>query len=408
MNKSEKVTLLSIIIVVGFVFAVIYHYILGGYMGLGFPDKSFLFYSPTVGEDFIGMLYVIRDLNPYDHMDSWINYFPLAYLTIYPLTFIKNVMASYLMCLFLFLSFFWGMNFKCLSCLNLTKIENFRNIFIFTFMSYPFLMVADRGNFDMFLFILFAAFIYSFKSEKYLLAAILIAIENACKPFSILFLFLFLFKKKYKEFFVSLILTAFLVLGGFLVTKGHFFDQINTFLLNLIDFKKHYILSNYDNNYGMFGSSSLFMALKLLLTRTTHTPIIQPALLAEAYKYLNLFISVVILFFTFKEKIFWKQISLLTLQMLLLPYLTNDYKFIFLFAPIWLFLNSETKSKYDLIYTIFFGLLLIPKSMLIIMPVSGIEYYYSLSLIINPIIMISFLGLMIFEQIKNKKQEIQN
>lgn len=408
MNKSEKVTLLSTIVFVGFVVAVIYHYILGGYMGLGFPDKSFLFYSPTVGEDFIGMLYVIRDLNPYDHMDSWINYFPLAYLTIYPLTFIKNAMASYLMCLFLFLSFFGGMNFKWLSCENLTKIENFRNIFIFTLMSYPFLMVVDRGNFDMFLFILFTAFIYSLKSEKYLLAAILIAIENACKPFSILFLFLFLFKKKYKEFFISLILTAFLVLGGFLVTKGHFFDQINTFLLNLIDFKKHYILSNYDNNYGMFGSSSLFMALKLLLTRITHTPIIPLALLAEAYKYLNLFISVVLLFFTFKEKIFWKQISLLTLQMLLLPYLTNDYKFIFLFAPIWLFLNSETKSKYDLIYTIFFGLLLIPKSMLIIMPVSGIEYYYSLSLIINPIIMISLLGLMIFEQIKNKKQEIQN
>lgn len=408
MNKSEKVTLLSIIIVVGFVFAVIYHYILGGYMGLGSPDKSFLFYSPTVGEDFIGMLYIIRDLTPYDHMDCWINYFPLAYLAIYPLTFIKNAMASYLMCLFLFLSFLWGMNFKWLSCGDLTKIENFRNIFIFTLMSYPVLMVADRGNFDMFLFILFTAFIYSFKSEKYLLAAILIAIENACKPFSILFLFLFLFKKKYKEFFISLILTAFLVLGGFLVTKGHFFDQVTTFLLNLIDFKKQYILSNYANNYGMFGSSSLFMALKLLLTRTPHTPIIPLALLAEAYKYLNLFISVVILVFTFKEKIFWKQISLLTLQMLLLPYLTNDYKFIFLFAPIWLFLNSETKSKYDLIYTIFFGLLLIPKSMLIIMPVSGIGYYYSLSLIINPIIMISLLGLMIFEQIKNKKQEIQN
>lgn len=406
MEKSEKITLLSSIVIVGFVFAVIYHYVLGSYMGLKYPYNSFLWDPHFVGGDFVLMLHLIKNLTPYGHIDSLANYFPLAYLILYPLSFIKNFFISYFILLVGFLGFFITMNFKSFKCDNLTQVDNFRNIFVFTFISYPLLFLLDRGNFDIILFIFFTAFVYFFKWEKYLLAAIFIAGANACKPFPLFFLVLFLFKKKYKEFFISLILSVLLIIGGFLALNGDFFNQVTVFSLNLFEFKKEYLLSYSQNNYGMYGSSSLFMVLKLLLTRLTATPIIAPAFLVEIYKYLSLFAGGIILFFVAKEKVFWKQISLLTLQMLLLPYLTNDYKLIFLFVPIWLFVNAKIKSKYDLVYTILFGLLLIPKSLTILTPHIGYGYYFSLSMIINSSIMITLIGLIIAEQVRLKHTEL--
>lgn len=402
MEKSDKIILLSFIIVVGFLFAIIYHYILGEYIGLNHPYNSFLWDPSQVGGDFAFMLHLIKDLNPYSHFGSSINYFPPAYLMLYPFSFVKNFFVSYFVLLVGFLGFFISQNLKSFKCDNLTKVENFRNIFVFSFISYPFLLLIDRGNLDIVLFIFFACFVYLFKSKKYLLAAISIAVANSCKPFFIFFLVLFLFKKKYKEFFISLILSVMLVVGGFLVLKGSFFNQITVLFLNLLEFKKEYLLSHSQINYGMFASSSLFMVFKLLFTRLTASPIVAPDLLVEVYKYFSLIASAIILFFVAKEKLFWKQISLLTLQMLLFPYLTNDYKFIFLFVPIWLFVNSTTKSKFDRDYSILFALLLIPKSVTILTPSMGDGWCFSLSLIINSGIMMTLIGLLIFEQIKQK------
>jgi len=118
------------------------------------------------------------------------------------------------------------MNIKMFGCKSLTKMQYFQNIFILTVVSYPVLYLVDRGNFDLFLFVMFALFVYAFKSEKYFLASILLAVQNACKPFAVLFLLLFLFKKRYKEAFFSIILTIILIIGGFMILKGDFWNQI--------------------------------------------------------------------------------------------------------------------------------------------------------------------------------------
>ena len=80
-----------------------------------------------------------------------------------------------------------------------------------------------------------------------------------------------------------------------------------------------------------------------------------------------------------------------------------DYKLIFLFIPLWLFVNAEEKTKFDLIYTILFALLLIPKRFFLVLG-PGVFKWFSLSLVTNPLIMIIFVGLIIFEQLYNKKE----
>ncbi len=407
MSKSDKITIISFIILIGFVFGVIYCYTTSFYFKMDSHHYSFLY--PAFGSfcDFKELLPYAKDLFPYNIQSQWtlwVVYFPLAYLFLFPFAHISNIFLSFLIYISGFVIYFFYMNFKIFYCKNLSKIQNLQNIFILTILSYPFLYIIDKGNTDMILFVLLGLFVFAFKAERYFLAAVLLAVENAFKPFPFLFLIFFLLKKKYKEFFLSIILTIILVIGGFMLLKGDFFNQIIALLRNLTLFKIAYALSEV-RDFGMSYASSLFMLLKLILCRITTVPIISTVLLTKIYGYLSLFITALTIFFVCKEKVFWKQLTLLICNFLLLPYVTYDYKLLFLYLPLWLFIEEKNKSKFDLVYIILFGLLLIPKYIVIDYPNLSptTTTWFSLSIIINPILMIILSSFIVYEQFCLKK-----
>ncbi|MDD3435682.1 MAG: glycosyltransferase 87 family protein [Candidatus Gastranaerophilales bacterium] len=404
MEKREKVLVLSGIILVGFVIGVIYHYFLAYYIGFGTKYNSFLYPPYAAFCDFAGALPYLRDFMPYKQPTLWIVYFPFTYILIYPFVMIKKIFLSYSIFISIFLAYLTYMNIKNFSCENLTKLQNFQNIFILTIVSYPVLYILDKGNLDMLLFIFFGLFAYSFKKEKYLLSSVFLAMLNAMKPFTWLFLFLFLFKKKYKEFFLSIILTVLLTIGSFMAFKGGFFEQLSILFKSFAMFKIIYVYQN-ANDYGMGFGSSLFMPLKLVLCKLTAEPLVSLELFAKIYNFLCLPITIVTMFFVWKEESYWKKFTLLTCNFLLLPYIIFDYKFVFLFVPIWFFVNAEKKSRFDLIYTLLFALLFIPKNIIITLPYvsNTATTWFSLSIIINPIIMILLSLLIVYEQIRNKE-----
>lgn len=408
MGKSDKVTILSVIILVGFVFGVIYCYSTSLYLNLGFHNNSFLY--PAIGSfcDFKDLLPYAKDLHPFNinnRLTLWVVYFPLAYIFLYPFAHIKSFILSYSIYMSGFIFYLLFMNIKVFYCKDLNKTQNFQNIFTITLISYPVLYILDKGNTDTVLFILLGLFVYAFKSEKYLLAAVLLAVENAFKPFPILFLLFFLLKKRYKEFFLSIILTAIMVIGGFMMLKGNVINQIAYLILNLKLFKAAYALSAF-RDYGMGYASSLFMLLKLVLCKMTIKPTISTVLLTKFYDYFSLIVTFITIYFVCKEKTFWKQLTLLICNFLILPYVTYDYKLIFLFIPLWLFVSEINKSKFDLAYTILFGLLFIPKHIVISYPQLShtMANWFSLSIIINPILLIILSLLIIYEQFYDKKK----
>lgn len=408
MDKSQKTTLLATIILAGFALGVIFHYALGFYAHLGFPFNTFIWSPNLVFSDFTDVSAAVKNFAPFQKPIWYINYFPLAYILLFPFTFIKNKTLGYLLFLSIFLVFWIIFNVKTFKCEELNKLQNLQNIFILTYASYPFLMIVDRGNFDMMLFILFATFIYYFKREKYLLSAVLLAVFNGIKPFMAIFLVLFLFKKKFKELIFSLIISFLLVVGGFMLLKGEFWHQIIVFITNITACKYIYLLdTSFSNGNGLFANSSLFMPLKLSVFYLNLQNVITGILLVKIYSVLSFVITLTTVFFTWKEKVFWKQVSLLTLCALTTPYIMIDYKLLFLFIPLGLFINTKEKTKFDLIYTILFGLLLIPKNITIMLPLAwGAQF--SLSVILNPLIMLTFIGLIIFEQFYVKKIESKN
>lgn len=392
MEKSDKVLLLSSIVVAGFFIAIIFHYFCGNVLGLGDPLNTFLLYREWVFSDFIWVSDATKNLAPLSQPNIWIIYFPFAYVLLFPFTLIKNLLLSYFLYTSIFIGFFVYCNIKFLKCENLNKLQNFQSIFILTFMTYPFLYLLERGNFDMYLVLLMAVFVFAFMKEKYILSAVALALINAIKPFSAIFLILFLFEKRWKELFLSIFITILLTLGSFLILEGNILSQIAILKTNFNILSERFL---YHPLHGTTNSSSIFFALKLFIFDQKLSLSTQS--LVKIYSYLGFVLTCLTILFTCKEKVFWKQITLLTLYTSTVPYVVFDYKLIFLFIPIWLFVNQEEKSKFDLLYTILFGILLIPKKYF------WFFGFHILSVYLNPIIILLFMGVIIYEQIKPQK-----
>lgn len=401
MEKSQKILTLSCIILAGFFISAAVFYYLGGTFKLEYPYNNFLYPPDMSFSDFIELLPKIKTLHPYAPPSDWQNYFPLTFIFILPFAYFKNLALAYFVFAGIFLTFFMYFNVKNFSCTDLNRLQNFQNIFIITFLSYPVICLVDRGNLDMLIFLFFAAFVYLFQKEKYEYSAIILAIINAMKPFSFLFPILFLFKKRYREFFLYLGTTFILIIGGFLFFKGNIFDQMIVLMKSWTILARDFIYST-ANNYGMSHQSTLYMPLKLIFCKLSTPFKISTFTLMKYYNILSFLITVAVAFFAYKEKSYWKQIALLTLCIILIPAISIDYKLVFLYVPVWLFVNAKEKSRFDLAYTILFGLLFIPKH--IIFEFSQ-YFWFSSSIILNPLIIISIMALIIIEQFLSAKTQ---
>lgn len=379
MEKSEKILILSSVILVGFLFTIVCHYVLNFYFS--FPDNSWgNFIWPIHGKflDYIDTLTITQNTTFLKITELWPNYNPLAIIFLFPFSLIQNFFLSYAIFVSIFLGLFLYSNIQNFRCADLIPMQNLQNIFVLTFLSYPILIMIDKGNVSMISFVFFAAFIHFFQKEKYMISGFFLAILGALAPLSCLFSLLFLFKRRFKEFCLTITILVLIIYDLSLLTSQP---------LNKIIFFKHLLgISNsldIANGELMTNVSSLFVLFKLLFKQ-----VIGIGTLKHLYNYFSLIFILVTSIFVWREKTFWKQITLLTLTFLLVPYFINDYLLLFLFAPIWLFVNKANKTVFDLGYTSLFALFLLPK------PFGNI---------INPLLMLLFMSLIILEQFKNKK-----
>jgi len=82
MPKEEKISMLSLIILVGFFVAVVFHYVQGVYLGNGYPNNTFLFHPEPRFSDFYNVVFANTDLNPYMRSDPMMQ-FPFMNITGY-------------------------------------------------------------------------------------------------------------------------------------------------------------------------------------------------------------------------------------------------------------------------------------------------------------------------------------
>ncbi len=380
MNKVQKIDTICLIIITGFSFAVFYHYILGTYLGLTYPYDTFLFRPNDKFMDFFNML-----VSPYRDGKFHNVQFPFGQrlaqsFTIFP----PNIGLA------IFFTIFIGF-FLYVNCSNLKtsiKEQTIKNVFVFSLMTYPFLMVVDRANIEAFVFIFLYLFIHFYRKQQTLISIVFLSCAISMKLFPGVFVILLLSDRKYKEAVYACFLVLLISVIGYFSYDGNMVENIRAHMITLNFYSMAYSIGN----EGLYFGNSLWGPVKLMIIGSGIK--CSPALATKVYS-----ISVMILFafisvyIIFKEKIFWKKIALLVFSMNLFPFVSGDYKLIHIFLPLFLFINNENKDRFDWLYAVLFGLLLIPKAYV----------HYRLnpeitsSIIISPLLM-AFFAIVIMSQ----------
>ena len=380
MNKLQKIDTISIIIIAGFSFAVFYHYILGTYLGLTYPYDTFLFRPDDKFMDFFNML-----VSPYRDGKFHNVQFPFGQrlaqsFTIFP----PNIGLAVFFTIFV--SFFLCVNYSNLKIS--IKEQTIKNVFVFSFLTYPFLFVVDRANIEVFVFIFLYMFIHFYRMQKILLSIVFLSCAISMKLFPAVFVILLLSDRKYKEAVYTCFLVILISMLGYFSYDGNIVENIRAHMATLNWYSMVYSIGN----EGLYFGNSLWGPVKLMIIGSGIK--CTPALATKVYS-----ISVMILFaiisvyIIFKEKIFWKKIALLVFSMNLFPFVSGDYKLIHIFLPLFLFINDENKNRFDWLYAVLFGLLMVPKAYV----------HYPLnpeitsSLIISPLLMVFFTIVIVFQ-----------
>ena len=410
MERTEKLKIVSTIIIIGFTLAIFYHYIMSAYMGYGYPHNTFLYRTEDKFNDFLQYVDCVRTLSPFNRIEVenicptyYPVYFPFGELLFYPFTFFSNKYLALILFFTIFLIGWFFFIVKNFSQQN--KLDNLRDLFIIGLTSYPLLFTIDRGNLELYVFLLVAGFCFFYSSNnKYqsLFGSICLSLAIAIKPFPAIFLLLLVIERKWKNIFFILLSTLLITIASSLCFHEGFWGSFNALKINQAEFFTKYVIGNnaWDHQHSLFALLKLFLYFKLYLAH------IQP--LKEHYIYIsqtyNLYnfysiISIVVFiiitgYILLKERCLWKILALLVFEMLLLPPTSADYRLIYIFIPLAFFINDSRSTKNDFLYSILFGLLLIPKIYIFFKSYNG----HGLDgLIINPLLMMFFVFLILKE-----------
>ena len=415
MKRDAKIKLLSAIIIIGFSVAVFYHYIQGYYLGNGEPLNSFLFTASDRFNDFFNMVRSLKGLDPYNYeiipnTNIYFAYPPFGSIFFYPFTFIGKKIA-----LFIYFAMFLGIwiifvnkNFS-----QSNRVDNAICIFSISFLTYPFLFAVDRANSELYIFLLLCGFIFFYNASKnyiQLLSLLSLSLAIAMKVFPAIFLILLVKQKRWKEILMVIVGAILITFFSLLCFQGSILENIYAMKRNQDNISKTYLIAQTAYGSNLFGLLKVIIAFLVKITNLGVDFIDKKQLFMNWVSMANKLYS--LLSFTLllltsiyiiaKEKKMWKIAALLVIAINFLIPLSGDYRLLSIFIPLAFFVNEEKQSKYDLVYVILFGLLLIPKNYFIIpqMTAQGL----SISVILNPLLMLTLGGLIIKEGLNNKNK----
>jgi len=378
MTREQKISVISLIISVGFTFAVLYHYMLGIYLSRNYPFNTFLSQPEDRWMDFIWP-YMLSP-NPYVILRPSHQNFPFLYQIASGLRTLEPIVS-----LFAFLFLFWALfAYICMHELRTeNRIFNLQTAFVFCFLSYPILISLDRANFEILEFVFLYLYIFYYQKHPNL-SALALGCGIALKAFPVVLAILLQADRKYKQLIIAALTSFIITMISYATLPGGTSVNILYHLVNLKLYTKFYVI----DNLGLYFGHSIWGGLKFI-SIWTNSQLIDP----NTYTTMSIIVLIAIAFYvTFLENSFWKKTALAVCSLNLLPMVSGDYKLLHIFIPLFLFINVSEKGKYDMAYAILFGLLLIPKS-----------YYHlptlpeaNIAILLNPILMLLLVLLIIF------------
>jgi hypothetical protein len=358
MDRTAKVSYLSLIVIVGFAGSVGYHYVQGVYFGRPYPQNTFLFDPAVHGSDFQDVLHDGHTLNPYLQYSS--AQYPLLAL----IGFVLSLIPKYADVAFLVIV---SMGFMMLSMASL-RLANWwssaTHVLVIAFLSYPFLFAIDRANFELLVFVLLLAFLHFFTRGQHGWGALCLGLAIALKLYPVVLLVLYIPAKNVRAMFLGLSVAAAATLGSLLCFEGGLWANAS-FLLqagNIQSNPAFLEFTSFSSNMVQRGVS-LLTFLKVISIETGFIRGMAGALFMSRYLISSAVVGAVALAYSvLVEKDLWRRVAVLVLAMLLLPPISADYKLLLVYLPLYLFINSDRPSRLDPAFLAVFGALLVPKS----------------------------------------------
>ncbi len=222
LTREQKISIIRDFVLWGFIAAVAFHFLMGVVFKLQWPYNSFLFRPRASFSDFFDSLNAIKNMTPYS---SGALYSPVAYILIYPFSFIAGEKTPYYVLALLFIFYFVWYAKSNLDTKDAPV--SLMTLLVFSFLSYPFLFLVDRGNLDMFIFVFVSIFMILYEQRQYYASLFPLALAIASKTYPITLILLLLAKKQYLGSAIALILTAVVTIIGFLFLQTPFMASWN-------------------------------------------------------------------------------------------------------------------------------------------------------------------------------------
>jgi hypothetical protein len=349
MTREERIRSIALIVVVGFAMAVFYHYWQGTYLEKGYPYNTFLFRPEDRWNDFYRSVRLSGD--PYAVPLSSQQKLPLLnrYASIF------SVFPRRLG-LFVHLASFTGF-FLYAAWVNLKssdRLSTALSVFVFSFLSYPFLISIDRANFEIAAFVCIYLFVAFYKKHS-LVSALFLALAMALKVFPAILAILLLSDRRFRELIVAAAVALGLTLGSYMSYPGGLAVNLAANQRNLALYNQIYAVGN----EGLFFGNNLLGAVKFVVFSLAPGAAIDIYLVIGAQV---LLLAGVVAYLVLVDEVLWRKVTLLACALNLLPIVSGDYKLLYLFVPLYLFINKEELHCMDWLYAVLFGLLLIPKN----------------------------------------------
>jgi hypothetical protein len=359
-NAQAKARFTATVVMCGFVVSYLFLYIQALVYGADISVKAILPVAHRFG-DFIAngsvwskyQLYAGAPGHGYEM--RWVfNYFPAAFLPIG--IFVRQHYDGLLQYIMLFSLYFF---FYCFfSMKRVTPAARVKYSLVFLCLSFPTMFTISTSNFEGLLFIILSLFFVFYYKNRQILSSFCLGFAIAMKLAPAVFLVLLLSDKRYKQLlytlgFVALstIVPLMMLDGGF---NGGLMNYYHRLMTNLSAWQEIFVLRGCGTDYG----DSLFFALRILLGDyfpAVHS-LLRPWSAFSLLMFAGLSVYVVVY-----EKTAWKKVMLLTIAMIILPFVSFDYKLIHFYIPLFLFLNDDRPDRYASAYLLLLGLLLAPK-----------------------------------------------
>ncbi len=396
LSADRRIKAISLFLLGGFLLAVLYHFIFGVYRSAPYPYNTFLFHPEDMFNDIrnpFGMVYGFRPYMPKEFMET-ATYFPFAYLPVYAFSVMGDCLRLPLYMGIFAILFAWlahrHMRYEMRGLWQ--RVEYVRDFFIITFLSYPFMFALDRANFEMYVFLFVAFFLYHFRKGNDTAASLFLAAAIACKGYPAIFLVLFLKERKYRAVLGTCVISVLMAVVPLFLYGNGFSDNLRGFMLGLSEFKQYYVVET----RGYSHNSCIYNVIRLFYAGVFHKT--QIAALARDYSAVGAVLGLLaVAYVWFREKSLWKQMLVLASTAILVPPVSGNYKLLMLFLPLWLFISDREQTRFTPLYCLFFALLLIPKEYPFHFTIKEFEEF-RLSGFLNPLLLLTFCGLIALER----------